>query len=102
MLEIYQELANIASKGERAVLATVIASSGSTPRKAGAKMLIKEDGTTIGTVGGGGNEQQVLGKVNEVMSSGQPQVMHFDPDYPGDFGDFKANYKRGSDSWNRK
>jgi len=56
MLEIYQELANITSKGERAVLATVISSHGSAPRKAGAKMLIKEDGTFIGTIGGGGVE----------------------------------------------
>ncbi len=78
MLEIYQELVNVLSKGERAVLATVIASQGSTPRKAGAKMLIKEDGTSIGTMGGGGNERQVVGKVIEVLNSGEPQVVRFD------------------------
>lgn len=78
MLEIYQEVVNLISRGERAVLATVINSQGSTPRKAGAKMLIKEDGTSVGTLGGGGNERQVLGKVIEVMNSGQAQIMHFD------------------------
>jgi xanthine dehydrogenase accessory factor len=78
MLEIYQELVNVLSKGERAVLATVVASHGSTPRKAGAKMLIKEDGTSIGTLGGGGNERQIVGKVIEVISSGEPQVVHLD------------------------
>ncbi len=78
MLEIYQELVNVTSKGERAVLATVISSSGSAPRKAGAKMLIKNDGTFIGTVGGGGVEQQVREKAIEVMNSGEPQIVHFD------------------------
>jgi len=78
MLEIYQELVNVTSKGERAVLATVISSRGSAPRKAGAKMLIKNDGTFIGTVGGGGVEQQVQEKAIEVMNSGEPQIVHFD------------------------
>lgn len=78
MLEIYQELANITAKGERAVLATVISSRGSAPRQAGAKMLIKNDGTFIGTVGGGGVEQQVKKKAIEVLNSGEPQIVHFD------------------------
>lgn len=78
MLEIYQELANITSKGEWVVLATVISSRGSAPRKAGAKMLIRKDGTFIGTVGGGGVEQQVKEKAIEVMNSGEPQIVHFD------------------------
>jgi len=78
MLEIYQELVNITSKGEQAVLATVISNRGSAPRKAGAKMLIKRDGTFIGTVGGGGVEQQVRQKAIEVINSGEPQIVHFD------------------------
>ena len=78
MLEIYRELVNITSKGERAVLATVISSRGSAPRKAGAKMLIKNDGTSIGTVGGGGVEKRVRERAIEVMNSGEPQVVHFD------------------------
>lgn len=78
MLEIYQELVNVTSKGERAVLATVISSHGSAPRKAGAKMLIKNDSTFIGTVGGGGVEQQLKEKAIEVMNSGEPQIVHFD------------------------
>jgi xanthine dehydrogenase accessory factor len=78
MLEIYQELANVAAKGERAVLATVITSQGSTPRKAGAKMLIKEDGGFVGTIGGGGTEHKIRSKVAEVMKSGQPQIVRFD------------------------
>ncbi len=78
MQEIYQELVNVISSGEQAVLATVVSSRGSAPRKAGAKMLIKEDGTFIGTVGGGGIEQQVKEKAIEVMKSREPQIVHFD------------------------
>src|SRR4030042_2135421 len=78
MLEIYQELVSITSKGGQAVLATVVSSRGSAPRKAGAKMLIKGEGTLIGTVGGGGVEQQVRKKAAEVISSGESQVVHFD------------------------
>ena len=59
MLDIYQELANVVARGERVVLATVISSRGSAPRKAGAKMLIRQDGTFVGTVGGGTGEQRV-------------------------------------------
>lgn len=78
MLEIYQELVNVTSKGERAVLATIISSRGSAPRKAGAKILIKKDGTFVGSVGGGGVEREVQEKAFEVMNSGEPQIVHFD------------------------
>lgn len=78
MLEIYQELSNLMAKGGRAVLATVISSRGSAPRKAGAKMLIKEDGTSIGSIGGGGVEQRIREKAIEVLNSGKPQILHLD------------------------
>jgi len=78
MLDVYQELVNVASKGERAALATVISSRGSAPRKAGAKMLIKEDDSFIGSVGGGGVEHEIRRKAVEVMDSSEPQIIHFD------------------------
>jgi xanthine dehydrogenase accessory factor len=78
MLDIYQELVNIAARGERAVLATVISSRGSVPRKAGTKMIIKRDGTLVGSIGGGNVELAVHEKALEVMKSCKPQMMHFD------------------------
>lgn len=87
MLEIYQELVSMTSKGEQAVLATVIFSYVSAPRKAGAKMLIKNDGVFIGTVGGGGVEQQVREKAIDVMNSGEPQLVHFDLSGTGEQGE---------------
>jgi xanthine dehydrogenase accessory factor len=78
MLEIYQELAKIAASGERAALATVISSRGSVPRKPGTKMLIKGDGTLVGSIGGGNVEQAVQEKALEVMKSGEPQMINLD------------------------
>jgi xanthine dehydrogenase accessory factor len=78
MKDIYRELLNTLENGETAVLATVVRCSGSVPRHAGAKMLIKNNGTSTGTVGGGGVEQQVKAKATEILNSGQPQVLHFD------------------------
>lgn len=43
----------------KAVLATIIATQGSTPRKAGSKMLIFPDGRIVGTIGGGCAEADV-------------------------------------------
>ncbi len=78
MLEIYKEAAELIAKGELMALATVMVSRGSAPRKAGAKMLIRKDGTSIGSVGGGGVERQIVQKAVEIMSSGEPQMIHLD------------------------
>ncbi len=78
MLEIYHELVNIVANGGRAILATVVSSKGSAPRNAGAKMIIREDGTSIGSIGGGRLEYQIQGKAMELMNSNEPQMVHFD------------------------
>ena len=46
-LELYEEMARLARKGEPFAMATVIGSGGSAPRKAGAKMLVRLDGSTL-------------------------------------------------------
>ncbi|MFC2019560.1 XdhC family protein [Chloroflexota bacterium] len=78
MLDIYQELSRLTAQGGRAVLATVILSHGSAPRESGAKMLIREDGTFIGSIGGGAVEKLVREKATQVMNSGEAQLAHFD------------------------
>lgn len=78
MLEIYREMVDMMSRGEGGVLATITASKGSAPRKEGAKMLVRRDGSFIGTIGGGGVEKLVLEKAPEVFNSGQPVMVHFD------------------------
>lgn len=78
MLAIYQEIVNLVARGDRAVLATVISSKGGAPRDVGAKMLVREDNTIIGTIGGGRVEHLVRRKAAEVMKSGEAEVVHFD------------------------
>lgn len=75
---MYQEIADLRAKGERGALATVVSCGGSSPRKPGAKMLIRMDGSIAGTVGGGLMEHQVCEKGLEVVRSGQASMLHFD------------------------
>jgi xanthine dehydrogenase accessory factor len=57
--EIFGKIEELQNKGIALCLATIIETSGSTPRQAGAKMIICADGTLFGTVGGGCGESQV-------------------------------------------
>ena len=57
--EIFEKIEELRDKGIALCLATLIETSGSTPRQAGAKMVICADGTLYGTVGGGCGESQV-------------------------------------------
>jgi xanthine dehydrogenase accessory factor len=63
-------------RGETWVLATIVESSGSTPRGPGARMLITPRGT-IGSVGGGACEKEVETKAQEVMETGKPCLLEF-------------------------
>jgi xanthine dehydrogenase accessory factor len=71
-MDIYTEIVQLLASGKRAALATVIGSKGSTPGKEGAKMLIREDGTTHGTIGGGCTEAEVWALAREVIDKDQP------------------------------
>jgi len=57
--EIFQKLTELKNQAVDAALATIVETTGSTPRGAGAKMIICADGTTYGTVGGGCGENEV-------------------------------------------
>lgn len=58
-------------------LATIVEAHGSTPRGVGARMLVKDDGSTIGTVGGGSGEKEVIDLCKEVMATGRPLLHQF-------------------------
>ena len=57
--EIFNKIEELQNNGIALCLATIIETSGSTPRQAGAKMIICADGTLYGSVGGGCGESQV-------------------------------------------
>lgn len=76
-IDIYEEIVRLKRLRVPAVLATVVETRGSTPRKAGAKMLVKKDGSIRGTVGGGKTEADTIATALEVMRRGQPHTMEF-------------------------
>jgi len=76
-LELFEEMARLARLGEPFALATVVVSSGSSPRKAGAKMLIRGDGSALGTVGGGHVEQDTLAAARASLAEGTPRTLEF-------------------------
>lgn len=75
MREVYEAIRQIAGKKERAALATVIRTSGSTSHKAGAKMLVLPGGQIVGPFGGSHVEAQTRRAAKEVMRTGEPMVI---------------------------
>jgi xanthine dehydrogenase accessory factor len=58
--------------GRRAVLATIVRASGSTPRTMGARMLVRADGSCYGTIGGGAFEAMVVDDAKELLLAPEP------------------------------
>lgn len=76
-LQIYEEMIRLTRAGECFALATVTKNSGSSPRKAGAKMLVRGDGSTIGTVGGGRVELETTRAALEALQEGAPRTLPY-------------------------
>jgi len=76
-LGLYEEVVRLAKEGEPFALATVVESTGSSPRKAGAKMLVRRDGTTAGTVGGGRVEAEAIAAAVASMETGETLLLPF-------------------------
>ena len=77
MEDIFKEIAIIKSKGGNAALATVIKTTDSTPREAGSKMLIRSDGTIVGSIGGGSLEATICREAMNIIKKAKPKVLHF-------------------------
>lgn len=73
--EVSRRLAELA---EPAVLATVVSTRGSTPRKTGAAMLVGERGVLAGTIGGGCGEGEVLCAARKLFEGAPPTVVRID------------------------
>lgn len=70
MHEVFQEAINVLGKADPMVVATVIRTKGSTPQKPGSKLLVRKDGTGVGTLGGGCVEGDIWFAASELMKSG--------------------------------
>jgi xanthine dehydrogenase accessory factor len=78
MLDIYEEIVKLKKEGKSGALATVIAAKGSTPREEGSKMLVRSDGTIVGSIGGGNLEALVQKAAREIIAAGKAQTVHYD------------------------
>lgn len=72
MHDIFTEAARLIAEGRRGALATIIGVTGSTPGKESAKLLVRDDGSTVGTVGGGCSESDIWRIAMEVMATDRP------------------------------
>lgn len=88
MTSIYQALHELESNFKTATLCTVVKTSGSTPRHSTSKMIVYPDGSIIGSVGGGGLENQVISEALICQKSGLARLLEYkmtDPER-GDVG----------------
>lgn len=69
METLFEALKRLTEEGRPFVLATVVASKGSTPQKPGSKLVVLSD-ATIGTVGGGAIEHQIIAAARELLADG--------------------------------
>lgn len=77
-MDVYEALIQERNAGRACALATIVNVVGSVPSYATAKLLLKEDGSIVGTVGGGAAEAAVMTAAQEVLATGKPQLVSFD------------------------
>lgn len=77
MKVLVQKVMNAVEHGEPVVLCTILASSGSSPRGAGARMAVFSDGSTCGTVGGGAVELLAVQEALDVLKTGKTHMHAF-------------------------
>jgi xanthine dehydrogenase accessory factor len=77
MQDLYEAIIQARKDGIPAALATVTAVEGSSPGKEHFKMLVKEDGSIIGTVGGGAVESEVIEKAKEIIKKERAEGFDF-------------------------
>jgi xanthine dehydrogenase accessory factor len=84
-VDIFEEIVELRRAGRRGALATIVHSNGSIPSFESAKMLVRDDGSIAGTIGGGCVEAEVWQAAREVMEQEKPRSLTFnlnhDPKY---------------------
>jgi xanthine dehydrogenase accessory factor len=76
-MDVLEEVVRLRRAGQRCALATIVQASGSIPSYTSAKMVVREDGSISGTIGGGCVEAEVWSAAREAMDIGQPRRISF-------------------------
>ncbi len=77
-MDIYEQIVQLRRDGRRGAVATIVNVRGSIPSFKTAKMLVRDDGSIVGTIGGGCVEADVWQAAREVMESEKPRSLTFD------------------------
>jgi len=77
-VDIYEQIVQLRREGRCGAVATIVNVRGSIPSFRTAKMLVRDDGSIVGTIGGGCVEADVWQAAREVMESEKPRTLHFD------------------------
>lgn len=78
MKDIFQKIHDVIKAGKKAALCIIVETKGSSPRKAGSKMIVFEDGTQEGTIGGGSLELRVVEDAKEILKGTNAQKFSYD------------------------
>src|SRR2546421_6999641 len=76
-MDLFEEIVKMRRAGRRAALATIVHTNGSIPSYESSRMLVREDGSMAGTIGGGCVEAEVWSAAKEVMQKEAPRKMVF-------------------------
>src|SRR5881296_4405448 len=77
-MDIYEQIVKLREEGRRGAVATIVNVRGSIPSFKTAKMLVRDDGSIAGTIGGGCVEAEVWQAAREVLESEKPRTLTFD------------------------
>jgi xanthine dehydrogenase accessory factor len=77
MKTVFQALAELERDNRAGALCMVVRSKGSTPRHTGSKMLVYQDGSIVGTVGGGEMENRVIREALAAVQEGRPRLLEY-------------------------
>ena len=77
-VDLYEQIVELRRQGRRGAVATIVNVRGSIPSFKTAKMLVRDDGSIVGTIGGGCVEADVWQAAREVMESEKPRTLTFD------------------------
>jgi xanthine dehydrogenase accessory factor len=76
-MDVFEELVRLRNLGQKCALATIVEVRGSIPSFESAKILVREDGSMIGTIGGGCVEAEVWNAAREVIQTEKPKHLNF-------------------------
>jgi xanthine dehydrogenase accessory factor len=76
-MDVFEEIVTMRKAGMRGALATIVHTNGSIPSYESSRMLVREDGSIVGTIGGGCVEADVWAAAKEVMAQESPRKMTF-------------------------